>query len=106
MKRKISILLSMVLCLGLAGCGANQETDANTAADSNTADTASENTSANEANMTTLVYGSGDYTRINPALDEHGEINALIFDGLTDHDGNNQVIPRLAKSWTYDESGV
>ena len=102
MKRKISILLSMVLCLGLAGCGANQETDANTAADSNTADTASENTSANEENMTTLVYGSGDYTRINPALDEHGEINALIFDGLTDHDGNNQVIPRLAKSWTYD----
>ena len=24
---------------------------------------------------TTLVYGSGDYTRINPAMDEHGEIN-------------------------------
>ena len=23
---------------------------------------------------TTLVYGSGDYTRINPAMDEHGEI--------------------------------
>ena len=102
MKRKISILLSMGLCLGLAGCGANQATNTNTVADSNTAGTASENASANEANMTTLVYGSGDYTRINPALDEHGEINALIFDGLTDHDGNNQVIPRLAKSWTYD----
>ena len=28
---------------------------------------------------TTLVYGSGDYTRINPAMDEHGEINILIF---------------------------
>ena len=27
----------------------------------------------------TLVYGSGDYTRINPAMDEHGEINVLIF---------------------------
>ena len=52
----------------------------------------------------TIVYGSNDYTRINPAMDEHGEINALLFDGLTDHDGDNQVVPRLAKSWDYDES--
>ena len=55
------------------------------------------------ADASTLVYGSGDYTRINPAMDEHGEINVLIFDGLTDHDGNNEVVPRLAKSWDYDE---
>lgn len=47
---------------------------------------------------TTLVYGSGDYTRINPAMDEHGEINILIFSGLTAHDGENQVVPGLAKS--------
>ncbi len=52
----------------------------------------------------TLVYGSGDYTRINPAMDEHGEINALLFDGLTAHDGENQVVPRLAESWTFDEA--
>ena len=45
----------------------------------------------------TLVYGSGDYTRINPAMDEHGEINILIFNGLTGHDGDNQVVPGLAK---------
>ena len=49
-----------------------------------------------------LVYGSGDYTRINPAMDEHGEINLLIFSGLTAHDGENQVIPALAESWEYD----
>ena len=53
---------------------------------------------------TTLVYGSGDYTRINPAMDEHGEINILIFNGLTAHDGNNQVVPGLAESWIYDEN--
>ena len=35
---------------------------------------------------TTLVYGSADYTRINPAMDEHGEINLLLFNGLTAHD--------------------
>ncbi len=50
----------------------------------------------------TLVYGSGDYTRINPAMDEHGEINLLLFDGLTAHDGENQVVPGLATRWEYD----
>ena len=38
----------------------------------------------------TLIYGSNDYTRINPAIDEHGEINLLLFDGLTAHDENNE----------------
>lgn len=52
---------------------------------------------------TTLVYGSNDYTRINPAMDEHGEINLLIFNGLTAHDGTNQVVPALAESWDFDE---
>ena len=51
----------------------------------------------------TLVYGSGDYTRINPAMDEHGEINILIFNGLTAHNGKNEVVPGLAKSWDFDE---
>ena len=51
----------------------------------------------------TLVYGSGDYTRINPAMDEHGEINILIFNGLTAHNGDNQVVPGLAESWDFDE---
>ena len=49
-----------------------------------------------------LVYGSGEITRINPAMDEHGEINILIFNGLTAHDGKNAVIPCLAKSWDFD----
>ena len=50
-----------------------------------------------------LVYASGDYTRINPAMDEHGEINILLFNGLTAHDGGNQVIPCLAKTWEFDK---
>lgn len=36
-------------------------------------------------------------------MDEHGEINILIFNGLTAHDGDNQVVPALAKDWTFDE---
>ena len=54
------------------------------------------------AGADTLVYASGDYTRINPAMDEHGEINILLFNGLTAHDGDNQVVPCLAKSWDFD----
>ncbi len=59
---------------------------------------------SNDFETSVLVYGSNDYTRINPALDEHGEINILIFDGLTAHDGDNNVIPSLAKSWDYDDT--
>ena len=76
MKRFLSLLLILALTFA---CAALAETSSNT-----------------------LTYASGDYTRINPAMDEHGEINILIFNGLTAHDGDNQVVPCLAKSWDYD----
>ncbi|MBU3136438.1 ABC transporter substrate-binding protein [Clostridium gasigenes] len=50
-----------------------------------------------------LVYGSNDYTSINPAIYEHGEINSLIFTGLTAHDKENKIVPALAKSWDFDK---
>ncbi len=56
------------------------------------------------SNEKVLVYGSGDYSSINPALYEHGEINSLIFSGLTAHDKDNKIIPGLAKSWEYDKT--
>lgn len=52
----------------------------------------------------TLVYGSGDYTAINPALFEHGEINSLLFLGLTVHDSSNNVQPGLAENWIWNEA--
>lgn len=60
-------------------------------------------TQGTQGRQSTLVYGSGDYTRINPAMDEHGEINLLLFNGLTAHNGENEVVPGLAKRWEYDE---
>ncbi len=78
-KRLLSSLATLLLCIILSACVYNGGGDS------------------------TLIYGSGDYTRINPAMDEHCEINVLLFDGLTDHDGDNQIIPRLAKDWEYDE---
>lgn len=84
MKKVISLFLVLTVILSLASC-------------MSTAD----KTVTGE--LTTLVYGSGDYTRIDPAMDEHGEINILLFNGLTAHDGENRVVPGLAKDWIFDE---
>lgn len=81
MKKIIVIILTISLLFTLTACSENSmDTDSKT-----------------------LIYGSNDYTRINPAMDEHGEINILLFNGLTAHDGSNQVIPSLAKDWSFDE---
>ena len=77
-KRIICLLLLAALALSLGACGKKTARD------------------------NTLVYGSADYTRINPAMDEHGEINSLLFNGLTAHDGAGQVVPGLAERWDYD----
>ena len=83
-----------------APAGTEAETETTTEAK-----TAKETTTTAETTATTepLVYGSGDYTRINPAMDEHGEINILLFNGLTAHNGDNEVVPGLARSWEFDE---
>lgn len=94
-KKIASLLLAASLLLGLlTGCSGQPQADLNQ----------NQPTDSNDDSSSTLVYGSGDYTRINPALDEHGEINLLLFNGLTAHDANNHVIPGLAKSWSYDEA--
>lgn len=84
MKKKLTAIIAVCLLLtaALAGCGSSNSTTA----DGNT-----------------LVYGSSDYTSINPALYEHGEINLLLFAGLTAHNEKNEVVPGLAESWTFDE---
>ncbi len=101
MKRILAGILACILTLGLAACSAPAQqgnTPGNTPAAAETQNAADTQTAAG----TTLTYASGDYTRINPAMDEHGEINVLLFNGLTAHDGENQIVPGLAKSWEFD----
>ena len=83
MKKKfIAILMIVMLAAAMTACGGGSTAD----------------------DSETLVYGSSDYTAINPALYEHGEINSLIFLGLTTHDGDNQVAPGAAESWEFDQA--
>ncbi len=54
-----------------------------------------------------IVYGTTDeYTEINPAINEHCEINVLIFNGLTAHNTKNEIVPCLAKSWDIENNGT
>ena len=89
MKKLLAALLALTMLLTLAACAKTTDTTPSDAA---------------EDSGTTLTYGSADYTRINPAMDEHGEINLLLFDGLTAHDGENNVVPGLAETWQLDEA--
>lgn len=107
MKRKIEIqkslcLISMAAMVLCTACGKEAESAGIVQTDTKQADSGQAEDA--ETSPTTLVYASGDYTRINPAMDEHGEINLLLFDGLTAHNGENEVVPALAKSWEFDEA--
>lgn len=79
MKRSIALLLVLGLVLSLCACGSL------------------------ENGGSTLVYGSADYDSINPIMNEHCEIKHLLFDGLLKRDGDGNLIPSLAESWSYDE---
>lgn len=107
MKRKIEIqkslcLISMAAMVLCTACSKEAESVGIVQTDTKQADSGQAEDA--ETSPTTLVYASGDYTRINPAMDEHGEINLLLFDGLTAHNGENEVVPALAKSWEFDEA--
>lgn len=107
MKRKIEIqkglcLISMAAMVLCTACSKEAESAGIVQTDTKQADSGQAEDA--ETSLTTLVYASGDYTRINPAMDEHGEINLLLFDGLTAHNGENEVVPALAKSWEFDEA--
>ena len=102
MKKLLSLLLALTMLLSLCAC-AKTESSGETSNTSTQEPASAQKAASTDPEPSTLVYGSGDYTRINPAMDEHGEINLLIFDGLTAHDGENNVVPGLAESWDFDE---
>lgn len=88
-KRKVCLLLALILLLSipaLTGCGGQESSG-----------------QEQEDTGKTLIYGSGDYTAINPALYEHGEINSLIFLGLTTHNEKGEAVSGAAEEWSFDK---
>ena len=85
------------MAMSLTACGDTSKTGSTAEETAKQEETTKESENTEKAEESTLVYGSGDYTRINPAMDEHCEINMLLFSGLTAHDADDQVIPGLAE---------
>lgn len=78
MKKIFALLLVLTMLLSLTACGGSGSSGS------------------------TLVYGSSDYDTINPIMNEHCEIKHLLFDSLVKRDGEGNLVPSLAKSWSYD----
>ena len=100
-KKILALLLSAVMLLSLAACGAKEAPAATEANNQGQATASTAETASTKGSV--LVYGSGDYDSINPIMNEHCEIKHLLFDSLLTRDGNGKLVPSLAESWSYDE---
>lgn len=82
MRKIISFIMIFIISLTFVACNNNKE-------------------GKGEKKEALLIYGSAsDYSRINPAIDEHGEIHSLIFRGLTKHDEDANIVMDMAKEIT------
>ena len=89
MKKIFSMLLAVAALFILTACSTSSPSNSASASQAQDNSFQKQDSETNSTEPATLIYGSGDYTRINPAMDEHGEINILLFNGLTAHNGNN-----------------
>lgn len=129
-RKRFAFFLALVMCAGLAACkgastgsGPSGTDSRQISGDSGLSDADSRQISGDSgpsgtdigavpdesgvsAQPSVLVYGSGDYTSINPIMNEHCEIKHLLFDGLMARDGDGGLVPALAESYTYDEDAM
>ncbi|SDE13953.1 ABC transporter substrate-binding protein [Sporomusa acidovorans] len=84
-KKWIILITTVLVCLGLTGCGSGKP--------------ASQQATAGSV----LNFASGDYTTINPVLNSHDELPDIIFSGLMKYDASGQPVPDLAESCNFDQ---
>lgn len=112
MKKIVSLILALALCLGLlAGCGGDAST-AETASAETASSAASEAVAADTsatANYLKIVEETPDIVDPQCTTDYY-TVGMNIFDRLVEvqanGDGTSQIIPSLAKDWDISEDGL
>lgn len=95
--KKIVLILCAALCVGLTACSAGD----GKLSDLNGAPAGSGAAQAKAAD--TLVFAGENVDTINPILDNHGQLPAIVFSGLMKYDANGKPVEDLAESYTYDD---
>lgn len=107
MKKLLSLLLALCLCLGLAACG-TQPADPEDTAPSTTDDSAVSDTSSPEAEPRILnIASTGETTSLYPAqmVPENYTISRLCFETLFTYE-NGEVVPVLVDTYDISEDGL
>ena len=95
-KKVIALLLAAAMAMSLTACGDTSKTGSTAEETAKQEETTKESENTEKAEESTLVYGSGDYTRINPAMDEL-KINEEIYKTLPD-------FPKFAITYSVSEN--
>lgn len=82
------VALSILFVCLCAGCVSNNDSD-----------------SSSDLSNTLIYAGEGSST-INPLINDHAEMNDLVFSGLLKYDAYMQPISDLAESFSYDDASM
>lgn len=110
MKKALSILLAVILCVSLAACANNATvpTAEKTSPGANTADAPA--SGANTAARTDFVYGlTSDVGTLDPSMATDQMSNIVwrqLYDTLIYRTASGEYEPRLAESWELSEDGL
>lgn len=93
---QIALILCAALCFGVTACSAGDGrfSDLNGAPGSGAAQAKTDNT---------LVFAGENVDTINPILDSHGQLPAIVFSGLMKYDANGRPVADLAENCVYDD---
>ena len=99
MKRLFTLILAGLLLAGCAGTDSRQQ--------ANTQQTQAAGAGLQDGG--TLRLAMNMTTTLNPLLNADVTVDrvlSLMFEPLARIDGTGQVVPHIAESWNYDESGL
>ncbi len=109
MKRRLSLFLVIVLCLGLVvGCGKNENVEVDKGEQVNEAQNTSDTENTPKEGGTFVVSMGVEPETYNPCAQADDAAYVIIqnmFNKLAKINGDDKVIPDLAKDWEYSDDG-